>query len=114
MGIDGITSFTDSYLQNIKDTANTSNITSTVSKDFSKATDEELMSVCKEFEAYFVEQMFKAMKKTIPENEEESATSEFDMFEDTLYQEYAKQTAESGQLGMAQMLFEQMKRNYDV
>lgn len=33
---------------------------------YKNASDEELMSACKQFEAYFLEQMFKAMQKTIP------------------------------------------------
>ena len=33
------------------------------STDFSKATDDELMEVCKDFESYFVEQMLKSMAK---------------------------------------------------
>lgn len=33
------------------------------STDYSKSTDDELMDACKEFEAYFVEQAFKAMQK---------------------------------------------------
>ena len=33
------------------------------STDFSQASDDELMSVCKDFESYFVEQMLKSMQK---------------------------------------------------
>ena len=33
-------------------------------KDLSKATDDELMEVCKDFESYFLEQMLKSMVKT--------------------------------------------------
>ena len=32
--------------------------------DYTKATDDELMDACKQFEAYFLEQMFKEMMKT--------------------------------------------------
>ena len=31
--------------------------------DYSKASDDELMSVCKDFESYFVEQVLKSMEK---------------------------------------------------
>ena len=41
--------------------------------DYSTSTSEELMDVCKEFEAYFVEQIFKEMRKTIPESETTSS-----------------------------------------
>lgn len=38
--------------------------------DFSSASDEELMSVCKQFEAYFIEQVLKEVQKTLPNQEE--------------------------------------------
>ena len=84
--------------------------------DFSGASDEELMEACKSFEAYFVEQAFKGMEKMIPKNDEESgSTSYTDMFKDKLHQEYADAATERGNgLGIAQMLYEQMKRNYDI
>lgn len=95
---------------NLKDT-----ITST---DYSSATDEELMEACKSFEQYFVEQVFKGMEKTIPKSDDEksSASSSYtDMFMDTLYQEYSGMVTERGDgLGIAKMLYEQMKRNYSL
>ena len=47
------------------------------------------MDVCKEFEAYFVEQIFKGMEKMVPESEE-SSNNEVEMFSDLAYQEMAK------------------------
>lgn len=88
--------------------------------DYSQSTDDELMGVCKEFESYFVEQVFKALEKMVPENEEGSSgsmSSYMDYFGDMLTQEYAAAATESnnGQgLGIAQMLYEQMKRNYNL
>lgn len=110
--IDGISSMTNTYWNNTQKSS-ASDIESAGSKDYSKASEEELMDVCKEFEAYFLEQMFKAMRNTVSKDEE-SNSSTYGMFEDNLYQEYAKQSAENGQLGIAQTLFEQMKRNYDL
>ncbi len=88
-------------------------------KDYSKSNDEELMNVCKEFESYFVEQVFKALEKMVPENKDESSTtsSYMDYFGDMLTQEYAAAATESDNgrgLGIAQMLYEQMKRNYNM
>ncbi len=83
--------------------------------DFSNATDEELMEACKSFEAYFVEQAFKGMEKMIPKDDESGSTSYTEMFKDKLYQEYADSATERGDgLGIAKMLYEQMKRNYDI
>lgn len=112
-GMDALTGYTSTYFDSMKSQAGSASVSSAAEKDYSKATEKELYEACKEFEAYFVEQMFKAMRATVPK-EESSSASALDMFEDNLYQEYAKQTADSGQLGLAQQLFEQMKRNYGL
>ena len=85
-------------------------------KDYSKSSDEQLLDACKEFEAYFTEQVFKALKKMVPEDENMSTTSAstLDYFNEMLMQEYAKTSAENGSLGLAQMLYEQMKNNYSL
>ena len=88
-----------------------------LSGDYSKATEAEMMQACKEFEAYFTEQVFKAMQKMVPESENSCSTSYYNMFKDTLTQEYASLSSEADGgkgLGIAQMLFEQMKRNYNL
>lgn len=86
------------------------------STEYSKATDDELMDACKQFEAYFVEQMYKAMLKTIPENEEmsNSTSTMLDYYKDQMVQGIAEQTTEQSGLGLAQMLYEQMRRNYGL
>lgn len=85
--------------------------------DYSQATEEELMEVCKSFEAYFLEQVFKGMEKMIPKDKDDdsSGMNHVDMFKDNLYQEYAKSATERGEgIGLAKQLFEQMKRNYGL
>lgn len=81
---------------------------SALSGDLTNATDKELMDVCKDFESYFVEMVMKEMKKTVHSSDENEYTQ---MFGDTLYQEYAKNIADSGSIGLAQTLYESMKRN---
>lgn len=85
-------------------------------KDYSKATDKELMDACKEFEAYFVEQMYKSMLKTIPKSEGSSAANDnmLDYYKDQMIQGIAKETTNQSGLGLAQMLYEQMRRNYGL
>lgn len=86
------------------------------STDYSKADADELMDACKEFEAYFVEQVVKAMEKMIPKDEEDSsgASKYLDYFSDTMTQEIASTVTEHNELGLAQTLYEQMKRNYGI
>src|SRR5574344_1925186 len=52
------TSYADTY--DAKASALTDKLTN---KDYSQATDDELMSVCKDFESYFLEQVLKSMEK---------------------------------------------------
>ena len=83
--------------------------------DYEKATDAELMDACKQFEAYFIEQMYKGMMKTIPTNEETSnyTSTMMDYYKDQMVQAMAEETTnQNGGFGLAQMLYEQMKRNF--
>ena len=84
--------------------------------DYSKANSDELLDACKQFEAYFIEQMYKAMMKTIPENENNSnyTSGIMDYYKDQMIQSVAEQTSSGSGLGIAQMLYEQMKRNYGI
>ncbi|WP_310601947.1 rod-binding protein [Anaerosporobacter sp.] len=76
----------------------------------STATDDELMEVCKDFEQYLVEQVFKSMKTSLVPKSEDDENEYVQYFGDSLYQEYAKNMSETGGLGIAQMLYESMKR----
>lgn len=74
------------------------------------ATDEELMAACKEFETYLVEQVIKNTKSAML-NDEDSQGEYMKMFGDKLNQSYAEMITETADLGIAQMLYESMKRN---
>ena len=90
--------------------------TSTLGSDLSKATKDELMDVCKDFEAYFTEQMFKAMQKMVPESENVSSSTKQlqEYYKEQMVQSFADQSAQGEGLGIAQTLYEQMKRNYGL
>ena len=77
---------------------------------------DELMDACKQFEAYFLEQMFKEMMKTIPESDETSSSNSqlMDYYKDEMVQQIASDSTEQNSLGLAQMLYEKMKRNYNL
>lgn len=81
--------------------------------DISSADDAKLLDACKQFESYFVEQMYKQMMATVPEDPLDSGTNStlVDYYKDNLIKEYASQTTEQEGLGLAKMLYEQMKRN---
>lgn len=112
-----IGNITDLY-SNVYKTNNqsTSKLEGKLENDFTKATDEEMLEACKQFEAYFVEQMYKAMIDTIPKSENATAYTSnlMDYYTDEMVQKLASDSTETGGLGLAQTLYEQMKRNYDL
>lgn len=115
MDISNITSvYNDIYASSSNQSA--SKLQNKLEGDYSKATDDELMDVCKEFEAYFLEQMFKEMVKTIPESEESSGSTSslMDYYKDEMIKNVAADSTENNSLGLAQMLYEQMRRNYGL
>ena len=112
-------SINSAYSQFITDSAKSAQnamMKSGLKTDYTGASDDELMSACKKFESYFLEQCFKEMTKTLGKDEFSSAstTQLVDYFKDEMLQEAAKQSTEQNSLGLAQMLYEQMKRNYDL
>lgn len=116
MDISGLSNIYTEYLNQQTDNVSAKKMQDTVSKDYSQASDEELLDVCKQFEAYFMEQVFKQMEKTIIKDESSSGTSTalVDYFKDSALQELTKTSTETQGLGIAQMLYEQMKRNYGL
>ena len=106
--------YSDMYASAANQTAD--KLKNQLGKDYSKASDEELMDACKQFEAYFVEQLYKGMMKTVPQNEDASNYTSMmtDFYRDQMIQTMAEQTTNQTSLGLAQMLYEQMKRNYGI
>ena len=95
MDISGLSNIYTEYLNQQTDNVSSKKMQDTVSKDYSKATDEELLDVCKQFEAYFMEQVFKQMEKTIIKDESSSGTTStlVDYFKDSALQELTNTTA---------------------
>ncbi|MBR4084687.1 MAG: rod-binding protein [Lachnospiraceae bacterium] len=94
----------------------TTKLENKLNTDLTQAADDELMEACEQFEAYFVEQMFKSMMKTVPKNEDMSAATSTltDYYKDEMLRELATDSTETNSLGLAQTLYEQMKRNYEL
>ncbi len=113
-------SYFTNYLNTVKDNASDTSAYAKLNEKLktadSSATDDELMDVCKQFEAYFVEQVFKEMEKTVPKSEGSLATDNqlVDYFKDNLRQKLSAEAADQQGLGLARMLYDQMKRNYSA
>ncbi len=116
MDINSLKTMYSDYLQ--KTNSDTSNKISRLSEDSLKnASDEELMEACKQFEAYFIEQIFKnAQTAMVPQEESTDGATRtlLDFYKSSLNTEYAKMASDQQENGLAQMLFEQMKRNYEI
>lgn len=119
MEINGIGSVYSDYLTSSATQSKTSTLESKLKSDsYANASDEELMNACKEFESYFLEQVFNAMMDTakVFSDEEESsyASKMVDYFKDTAVQELTSQATDQNGFGIAQTLYEQMKRQYSA
>ena len=71
--------------------------------------DKEIRSACESFESYFLQMIFREMRKTsfdeggfIPKSNAEK------IFTDMMDEEVSKSTAKSGGIGLAKMLYKQM------
>ena len=104
------------YIDAAKTVSAGSDLEKTLGRNLDSSSDEELLEVCKEFEAYFMEQVLKGMEKMIPKDEEEdSSMSQLtDFYKDTVRQDLAAQMAEQTGNSLAQTMYEQMKRNYNL
>ena len=115
MDISSISAYTD-HLQTQNTSADKQSETPDKT-DYSKAQDEELLDACKQFESYLLEQVFKEMEKTVDcfkEEDSDPNSTLVDYFKDNTLQELASDSTEKQGLGIAQMLYEQMKRNYNL
>ncbi len=85
-----------------------------------KETDNDaLLDACKQFEAYLWEQIYKEMEKTTKvfsddEDGDAYASNMVDYFKDAVIQQISSQTATEQSNSLAQMLYEQAKRNYNL
>lgn len=130
--ITGLSNINYSDVYDSKASSLTNKLTGT---DYSKASDDELMSVCKDFESYFLEQVLKSMEKMAKVDSDDEDSNLFtsmagiggtedtslntlgSYFGDEMVSSYAKLMTDSNQgegLGIAQKLYEQMKRNYSA
>ena len=89
-----------------------------IQKTSAKSSDDELWAACKGFEAYFMEQVYKEMQKSVdaikPETSDHSTSTLVDFFKDQTLQEICATSADTQSNGFAQMLYENLKRNYNI
>lgn len=93
-----------------------SNLERTLNGNHTEKSEDELLDVCKQFEAYFYEQIFKNMQKAmVPSDESDANHTMIGYYKDNLISEYSKSIVkQSGDNSLAMQLYEQMKRNYSI
>ena len=98
--------------------ASTSALQDKIKNTSSKSSDDELWAACKSFESYFLEQVFKEMQKSVdaikPEQSDNSTSTLVDFFKDQTLQDICDTSVETQSNGFAQMLYENLRRTYDI
>ena len=108
--MENITNLTNKDYSSYVSQAQMGNLTNQIKKSSSAdATDEEMLSACKEFEAYLVEQVYKQVQSTIKSDDSDD-NPYADYAYDLQAQQYAKLVSNQGKLGLAQQLYESMKK----
>ena len=75
--------------------------------------DAKLRETASEFEAIFIQQMLKSMRKTSLESDLLPKSEGEKIFRSMLDEQYAKLSAKSGSLGLGQMIYHQLKSNLE-
>lgn len=73
-----------------------------------------LMEACRDFEAIFLGELLKSMRKTIPQGGILEKSFGQDVFQSMLDDEYAKSMALSRSTGLAEILFQQLRLNINT
>lgn len=69
-----------------------------------------LKKSCQDFEAIFIQSMFKAMRKTVPEGELFKENNAAEMYQDMLDQEIATKISQKQSIGLAEQMYRQMEK----
>lgn len=105
LGQDGLQQINDLK----KDTDRVGKFSETLNKAIEEKDEKELKKACVEFESYFLNMMFKSMRKTIVPGMEKSNAQE--MFQEMLDQQMCQDIAEGGGIGFSDMLYNQLSKN---
>lgn len=106
-----VSSMYDTYASSISSTS-ASSLKDSLESVNSDSDDEELMNACKSFESYFVQKIIQQAEETVKSDDEEGEYLKY--FGDTLTQAYADAITDSGEIGLAQQLYDSMKQSYKI
>lgn len=106
-----VSSMYDTYASSISSTS-ASSLKDSLESVNQDSDDEELMNACKSFESYFVQKIIQQAEETVKSDDEEGEYLKY--FGDTLTQAYADAITDSGEIGLAQQLYDSMKQSYKI
>lgn len=91
------------------------NFASALEEAMVKGSDSEIKEACDELASYMVSMVFKQVKQSMLQEDESSLLPKGDyieMFEETMIDTVADEVVASGQIGISDMLYKQMKQAY--
>lgn len=89
----------------------TDNFKQTLDNAINSGQDDELKEACTEFESYFLNMMFKSMRKTVVSNGGIFGKSNAEkIFQDMLDEQMTDKMAKQGGIGLADMMYKQLSR----
>lgn len=101
----------DTYTSIKKEEAKLDDFKQALESASENGTDKELMEACQEFESYFLQVMYKGMRKTVDSSSSFVPKSQAqELFEEMLDEETCKSAAKTGTFGLANFLYKQMSR----
>lgn len=92
-----------------KDIQKTQKFSDTLNKAIETKDEKELKKACVEFESYFLNMLFKSMRKTITPGMKKSNAEE--TFQEMLDQQMCQKMAKSGGIGFADMMYNQISKS---
>lgn len=95
----------------VKDIEKQESFKNALEKAMETQDEKELKEACQEFEGYYLQQLFKEMRKTVPEGSFLEKSQGREIFEDMLYEEYAKDISKGNGVGLSDMLYKQLSKN---
>lgn len=113
MKIDGLSpvSTTLEQTKQVSQEVNDKRFEEALKKAADSGEDKRLRETCQEFESVFLNMMLQTMRKTIPDGGLVEKSQATETFESMLDEEYAKSLSKSGGIGLADVLYKQMKKD---
>lgn len=95
----------NSFTPYVPSTDNSSLSQAKLEKAFTEKDDKELKKACQEFEATFINMLFKEMRKTVGSSDSNFA---LDTYQEMLDEELANSVSEGKGIGIADMMYKQL------